>query len=105
MPNIKFNYLYRDGANYKNYNSIILANPQSISLDFLNELILSKLISETWFYVDQWKLPGLHFGTWDNEIDHTFHEFENVEYTDEAANMEFGLKEFIICISETKNNF
>ena len=105
MPNIKFNYLYRDGANYKNYSFIIFPNPQNISLEFLRELILSKLISETWFYVDQWKLPDLHFGTWDNEIDHTFHEFESIEYTDEATNSPVAFEEFIAAIKASENNY
>lgn len=105
MPNIKFNYLYRDGANYKKYGFVIFENPHSISIDYLHNLIKSKLISETWFYVDQWKLPDLHFGTWDNQIDHTFHEFESVEYTSEAANTELTLKEFISLIKAFKNDF
>ncbi|WPU98786.1 hypothetical protein SNE26_22485 [Mucilaginibacter sp. cycad4] len=45
MPNIKFNYLYRDGGNYKNFNSIVFNNPQSILLPSLEQLIRSKLIS------------------------------------------------------------
>jgi hypothetical protein len=85
MPNIKFSYLYRDGANYKNYGSVIFANPTNIELSALESLIKSKLIFGEWFYVDEWKLPDLHFDTWDNELDHTFHEFKNVEYTDEAG--------------------
>lgn len=94
MPNIKFNYLYRDGGNYKNYSSVIFANPDNIDLAELEALIKSKLIYGEWFYVNEWKLPDLHFGVWDNEIDHTFHEFESVEYTDEAANVEISLADF-----------
>jgi len=95
MPNIKFNYLYRDGANYKNFNSVIFDNPSNISLDILLKIIKSKLIDETWFYVDQWNLPDLHFTKWNNEFDHTWHEFESIEYTNEAPNSEMMLKEFI----------
>jgi hypothetical protein len=95
MPNIKFNYLYRDAGNYKNFNSIVFNNPQNIELSVLDYWIRSKLISHHWFYVDQWQVPDLHFGTWDNELDHTFHEFESIEYTDEAANSEKDLTSFI----------
>lgn len=100
MPNIKFNYLYRDGGNYKNYSSVIFSNPDNIDLRELEKLIKSKLIYSEWFYVNEWKVPDLHFGTWDNEIDHTFHEFESVEYTDERANAEFGLDEFTTAIEQ-----
>ena len=85
MPNIKFNYFYRDGGNYKNFNSAVFHNPQNIELSALEALIHSKLIFHHWFYADQWHLPDLYFDTRDNELDHTFHEFESVEYTDEPA--------------------
>jgi hypothetical protein len=95
MPNIKFNYLYRDAANYKSFNSIIFSNSQNIELPILENLIHSKLISHHWFYASQWQLPDLHFGTWNNELDHTFHEFDGVEYTDEAADSRTDLASFI----------
>lgn len=98
MPNIRFNYRYRNGANYKNHGFVIFDNPQQIKLEYLLFFIKSKLIDETWFYADQWKLPDLHFGTWDNEIDHTWHEFESIEYTDETANSELDLTDFIRAI-------
>ena len=58
MPNIKFNYRYRDGSNYKNHGSAIFSNPQNIKLKFLDKLIKSKLIEDTWFYADAWQLHG-----------------------------------------------
>ncbi|MDP9047888.1 MAG: hypothetical protein M3N14_07110 [Bacteroidota bacterium] len=103
MPNIKFNYLYRDGGNYKNYSSVIFANPDNIDLAELEALIKSKLIYGEWFYVNEWKLPDLHFGTWDNEIDHTFHEFESLENTDDAATKDFSLDEFMTAIKNAKS--
>jgi hypothetical protein len=86
MSNIKFHSLYRDGGNYKKFHSVIFENDLSISVEELELLIKSKLIDGEWFYVDQWKLPDLHFDFWDNELDHTFHEFESIEYSDEEAN-------------------
>lgn len=103
MPNIRFNYRYRDGANYKNHGFVIFDNPQQINLDYLQLLIKSKLINETWFYADQWQLPDLHFGTWDNEIDHTWHEFENIDYTNEVPNTVLNISGFISAIKRTKS--
>src|SRR5437868_13615603 len=97
MPNIKFNYLYRDGANYKNFNFIIFDNDQSITIEELESLIKSKLIYGEWFYADQWKLPDLHFDNWDNELDHTFHEFGSIEYSADASNS--TLTEFIAILT------
>jgi hypothetical protein len=95
MPNIKFNYFYRDSGNYKNFNSIIFDNPQNMELSAIEALINSKLIFQQWFYADQWQVPDLHCGTWDNELDHTFHEFEGVEYTDESADSGMDIALFI----------
>lgn len=98
MPNIKLNYLYRDSANYKNFNSIIFKNDLSISIDELETLIKSKLIYGEWFYADQWKLPELFSSFFDYKIDPTWHEFESLEYTEEASNS--TLAEFIDVISK-----
>jgi hypothetical protein len=88
LPNIKLSYLYRDGANYKNHNSIILNNPTNIALAEIETAIRSKLIDGAWFYVDKWNLPDLHFGTWDNETDHTWHEFDGIEFTDKTGSVD-----------------
>ena len=40
--------------------------------------------------------------TWDNETDHTFHEVESIEYTDEAANSPVAFEEFITAINHPK---
>jgi hypothetical protein len=103
MPNIKFNYLYRDACNYKKFNSVIFANPQNIEVPTVEALISSKLIFCHWFYTDQWQVPDLHFDTWNNDLDHTFHEFENVEYTDEAADGDTDIASFISILQAVVN--
>lgn len=85
MPNIKFSYLYRDAGNFKNYGQVIFANPNNLSLEQVMELIKAKLIDGQWFYAKEWGLPDLHFDKWDEELDHGFHEFEGVEFTNEEA--------------------
>jgi len=94
MPNIKFNYLYRDAGNHKNYNSLVFANPNNIDNQDLETLIKSKLIEGSWFYVNEWKLPDLHFKCWDNEIDHDWHEFESLEYTDAPPTQSTSITQF-----------
>lgn len=86
MPNIKFNYLYRDAGNYKTYGSVVFANPQNYSLAELENAIRAKLIDGTWFYAHQWDVPDLHTHPWHNELDQTFHEFESLEFTDDGPN-------------------
>lgn len=101
MPNIKFSYLYRDGANNKNFNSLIFDNSNNINVLALEALIRSKLIDGLWFYVNEWQLPDLHFRNYDDRIDHGWHEFESVEYSDEELNVPLNLSEFISKIERT----
>lgn len=102
MPNIKFSYLYRDGANYKKYDYVIFSTPENIDLSELEILIKSKLIDETWFYADEWKLPELFLSTFDFKTDPTWHEFESIEFTDDASNALIELPELIAVIKRTK---
>lgn len=101
MPNIKFNHRYRDAANYKNHDFIIFENDQSISLKEFEHLIKSKLIDGEYFYADDWKLPELISSFFDFKIDPTWHEFENVELTDEPTNSTLSLAEFVTLIQQT----
>ena len=101
MPNIKLSYLYRDAANYKNFGSVILKENNNFPIHQINALIQSKLIDGRWFYAGQWQLPDLHFNSWDDETDHTFHEFECVEQTNEPANTLLKLAEFKVLVEHT----
>lgn len=86
MPSIKFSYLYRDSGNYKTYGSVVFANPDDIELSTVDALIRSKLIDQEWFYADEWNLPDLRLLILTDNTDPTWHEFESIQFTDEAAN-------------------
>ncbi|WP_295721081.1 hypothetical protein [Mucilaginibacter sp.] len=101
MANIQFNYLYRDAGNYKIYASVIFANPGNISLTELSALIQSKLIDQIWFYAGDWRLPDLRSETFNDDIDPAWHEFENIEYIEEAANATINLPDFTGRIKNT----
>lgn len=81
--NIQFNYMYRDGANYKQFGNVVFTNTQQLSIDYINKRISEKLIDSLWFYAGQWGLKDLHHFDWDEEIDHMLHEYEDVELTNE----------------------
>ncbi|HEY4323170.1 MAG TPA: hypothetical protein VGN20_04270 [Mucilaginibacter sp.] len=93
MPNIKFNYLYRDGSNYKRFDYVIFANPDNMALSGFEALIESKLIDETYFYADEWKLPEIFTNPVDFRFDPTWHEFESIEFTDEPPSTLLNLVE------------
>ena len=94
MPNIKFNYLYRDAANYKKHGSVIFDNPNNIELSEVETLIRSKLIDGQWFYADEWALPELFLETVDFRADPTWHEFEEVEYSDDVEIQFIAIEKF-----------
>ena len=99
MANIKFSYLYRDAGNYKKYNSIIFNNPDNIDLSELSAMICSKLIDNTWFYADQWNLPDLKPDNFDLDTDPTWHEFENIDYTNQSVTFSCTITQFIVHIT------
>ena len=82
--NIKFNYLYRDGANYKQFHSEVFKNHNGLSIEEIETAIRSALIDDGWFYADKWELKDLHLYKWDNSIDHEWHEYDSIEMTDES---------------------
>jgi hypothetical protein len=102
--NIKFRYLYRDGANYKSFNEIIFRNRDNLNLKEVDEIIRAKLIDSKWFVATDWKIPDMHFKeySWDSDIDHEWHEFENVEETTEDAAGESNIETFLFLVSKTR---
>lgn len=83
--NMEFQYLYRDGANYKQHNSVVFSNAKGYTIQEIENAIKAALIDEMWFYAKKWNLKDLHVYPWDEEIDHTWHEYDCVEETQEAA--------------------
>ena len=101
MPNIQFNYLYRDAANYKNYGFLVFNNLEKLDLKPLEILIKSKLIDSQFFVANDWQVTHLHFENWDEQTDHTWHEFESVEFTSKPSNTLLKLAEFVSLIENT----
>ena len=87
MSNVKFNYLYRDGSNYKNWAAIVFRNPEQIGIGEITEH-LEKSFDDYLFIARQIRIPEV-FSFPDGKLnsdDHCYHEFYNTEITDEAAN-------------------
>lgn len=98
--NIKLNYLYRDAGNHKVWGSEILSNPESLSLDVVEEKIRLSLIDGEFFDPKYWKLKRLQFDDWDIEIDHTWNEFESIEATDHEPTSILSVTELLDVISK-----
>ena len=98
MPNIQFNYLYRDAGNYKSYHSLIFANKEKLSLEFVQEEITKNLIDGDYFLPLKWQVPLIYKHPYDPELDHDWYEVESVEYTEEAVTEERDIGEFLLAL-------
>ncbi|MFC3414680.1 hypothetical protein [Algoriphagus hitonicola] len=93
--NLKLNYMYRDGANYKQFGWVIFANPGFLCPRRAAEQFKEKLIYGEYFVPQDWGLARLQKYAYDPEIDHEWHEFENFEWTEEDATDEREISRFL----------
>lgn len=101
--NIQFNYLYRDGGNYKQYHSEVFTNHNNLTLAEISNKIQDQLIDGEHFYHQKWQLKDLHYFHWDNEIDVFWHEFECIEYTKRPPTKN-DIADFMQLIEATDNS-
>jgi hypothetical protein len=87
MSKIRFNYLYRDGANYKSWGDVIFENPEQISLDEIEARLISTLLPDKLFVASQISIPEkfLFLEGEFTEYDYCYHEFDCVEICDENS--------------------
>ena len=84
--NIKFNYLYRDAGNYKNFGYAIFSNPESISVDEIKDKLEKAFKHKMFFIAQQIDLKELFFEDFPSDDDISFHEFDGLEVTVEPPN-------------------
>lgn len=46
MNNIKFNYLYRDGSNYKSWGEVIFLNPENLAVNEVEVKLLNAFLPD-----------------------------------------------------------
>lgn len=97
--NIKFNYFYRDGGNYKIYGSEIFPNPECVKVEEIEIKIRTVLIDGEFFEPHKWGLKRLCFEVWNNDLDHFWNEFESLKPTDEPHTVDRTITEFLKEIS------
>lgn len=57
MSNIKFVYLYRDGANYKSWGDVIFTNPNKLVLGEIENRLIDALLPNKLFIAHQVSIP------------------------------------------------
>ena len=94
--NTKFRYLYRDAGNNKSYESTVFKGafaPSDV------ERLKRALESSMYFVAEQVGVPAaylfMHGYEFDQEIDHWYHEFDDLELTQEQATDGRTIEEFL----------
>lgn len=80
MPNTRFEYLYRDGSNYKQWREIVFRGDCD---DRLRNRLVRALDSGDLMIAHQVRLPELFFTGPVYGDDHCWHEFHKIEPTDD----------------------
>lgn len=92
MNNIRLNYLYRDGANYKSWGEVIFSNLEKMPLDEIEEKLLKVFLPDKQFISSQVSIPEkfLFLDGKFTKYDHCFHEFDSVEVCEENTTDDLG---------------
>src|SRR5688572_3430957 len=93
--NIKFNYLYRDAGNYKQYGAVVFVNPKNLSASEVERKIRARLIDGEFFEPSKWKLTALGFEEWNDDLEHFWNEFESVQSTSEEPTTNKTIENFL----------
>jgi hypothetical protein len=83
MNNVRFQYLYRDGANYKKWAEVVFSNKEALPVEGVNRSLRNAFLPDALFIARQIRVPEV-FLTADYPLtpdDHCFHEFYSVEAT------------------------
>ena len=85
MSSIRFNYLYRDGSNYKSWGEMIFSNPENLSTTNITKKLLHAFLSDKQFIASQVSIPEKFLFTDGNHTnsDHCYHEFDCIEVCEE----------------------
>ena len=99
MNNIKFNYLYRDGNNFKSWGEVIFSNPENLTINEIKERLLASFLTDKQFIASQILIPEKFLfanGTFVKH-DHCYHEFDCVEICQEDTtdDLERSCNEFL----------
>ncbi|MCC8991335.1 MAG: hypothetical protein LM514_01790 [Streptococcus sp.] len=95
--NIRFEYLYRDFGNFKQWGEVIFSNPNNIDAGFASSIVEQVLIERVYFVASKADIPNLYFSEYIEEVDHGWHEFHSFSLTDGTPNDPLGrnIEEFI----------
>lgn len=84
---VRFEYLYRDAGNFKNWGEVVFANSRNICADRVAAMAEKALrIDSLYFVASEVNVPDLHFEELSGALDHDWHEVHTFQVTDDAPN-------------------
>src|SRR5450432_977249 len=88
MSNVRFQYLYRDGSNYKKWGDVVFSNADDLSVESILKSLQQSFSDDGLFIAHQVRIPEIFLAREYafNEDDHCFHEFADVEVAPDAPN-------------------
>lgn len=99
MDNIKFNYLYRDGSNYKSWGAIVFTNPEQLDVFKIETRLVNAFLPDKLFIASQILIPEkfLFLNGEFTQYDHCYHEFDCVEVCNENStdSVERSISDFL----------
>ena len=105
MNNIKFNYLYRDGSNFKSWGEVVFSNPENLTVEEIETKLLHSFLSDKQFIASQISIPEKFlFANGDiTKYDHCYHEFYCVEICKEnpTDDLERSISDFLKSVELT----
>ena len=92
MNNVKFKYLYRDGANFKSWGEVVFSNPEQLTFDEVEKRFAAAFLPDILFVASQISIPEefLFLKGKFTKHDHCYHEFECVEICQEDPTDDLG---------------
>jgi hypothetical protein len=97
--NIAFQYLYRDGGNYKKHGRVVFSNPDQLTPEFAGIALENAFLPDGLFIASQIRLPEVFLYSDEGFScdDHCYHEFGSARSTQDVANDEHArsISEFL----------
>ncbi len=93
--NVKLTYLYRDGGNNNEWCEVVYSDRETLSDEVLTEKLREHLDDRAYFDQNLAPLPFMYPNDYDEELDHTWLEFDSFKETNEPIQVEGDVIEFI----------
>ncbi len=93
--NMRMGYMYRDAGNNKLRETQVFSNKHFLSVCQVADFIVAAFIDKKWFDPDLCGIERLVFEGYDSDLDHEWHEIENISLTNDPITMDIDISDFL----------